>query len=95
MLTLAVAGWCRQLRGVDQDGGRVSIDDPLAEVLQPLAVMGGTDPRPLLGLRSVFGRLGRDPGFAAELEEALIAIDRDGARSAVAAGLGGDRQLAA
>jgi mannitol 2-dehydrogenase len=30
LLTLAVAGWVRYLRGVDQDGRRVTIDDPAA-----------------------------------------------------------------
>ncbi len=95
LLTLAVAGWCRQLRGVDEDGHGVPIDDPLADVLQPLAVAGGTDPRSLLGVWQVFGPLGQDQGFAAELEGALVAIEQDGVRSVVAASLGGDRQVAA
>ncbi len=95
LLTLAVAGWFRHLREVGEDGSRVTIEDPLADILPPLAVVGWNDPRPLLALRSVFGRLGEDSGFAAELERALVAIDRDGARSAVAARLAGDRQLAA
>jgi len=95
LLTMAVAGWCRQLCGLDDDGRRLPVDDPLVDALQPLAVAGGNDPRPLLGFRSVFGRLGDDAGFAAELEQALVAIDRHGARGAVAACLDGDRQVAA
>ncbi|MDQ4048578.1 MAG: mannitol dehydrogenase family protein [Actinomycetota bacterium] len=95
LLTLAVAGWCHHLRGVGEDRRRLTVDDPLAHVLQPLAVLGGTDPRPLLSLRSVFGRLGEDAQFAAELEQALLEIDRDGARAAVAACLDADRQLVA
>jgi mannitol-1-phosphate/altronate dehydrogenase len=95
MLTLAVAGWCRQLQDLDDTGELAQIDDPLADLLQPLAVLGGTDPRPLLAERSVFGTLGADPGFAAELERALVAIDRDGARAVIAAHLDEDRELVA
>ena len=95
LLTLAVAGWCRQLRGIDAKGCRVSLDDPLADVLQPLAIAGGTDPRPLLGLRSVFGDLGEDPRFAAELQRALVAIEREGARGAVATCLDDTEEQAA
>ena len=95
LLTLAVGGWCSQLRGVDDDGRRLPVDDPLADSLQPLAIAGGTDPRRLLSVRPVFGRLGEDTGFAAELEQALEAIDRHGARASVAACLDTDRRVAA
>jgi mannitol 2-dehydrogenase len=95
LLTLAVAGWCRQLRGVEAGAHRVAVDDPLANVLQPLAAAGGTDPRPLLAVRRVFGSLGRDAGFAAELEEALVTVDRRGARAAVASLLAGDARAVA
>ncbi len=94
LLTLAVAGWCQHLRGVGEVGASLA-DDPLAGLLQPLATEGGTDPRPLLGVRSVFGDLGEDADFAVQLEQALVDIDRHGARDAVAAGLAGGRTLAA
>lgn len=95
LLTLAAAGWCRQLHGVDDSGGRLPVDDPLADTLQPLALAGGTDPRPLLAFGPVFGELGEDARFAAELEEALVAIERRGARGAVAACLRAGRPVAA
>ena len=95
LLTLAVAGWCRQLRGVDEHGRGVAVDDPLADVLQPLAASGGSDPRPLLAFRPVFGALGQDPGFALELEHALLAIDRHGAGGAATLSLAGDSLAAA
>ena len=94
LLTLAVAGWCHHLRGGRTPGHWASVEDPLADVLRPLAVAGGTDPRPLLRFRPVFGRLGDDAGFAAELQQALAAIERYGARDAVAARLA-QRRLAA
>lgn len=95
LLTLAVAGWCIQLRGVGRDGRRLAIDDPLAGLLQPLAQAGGGDPRPLLAVKPVFGELGRDPGFAAELQRAIAALDRRGARGAVATSLGAEARAAA
>ena len=52
-----------------------------------LARAGGTDPRPLLGVRSIFGDLGEDPVFVAELADALDRLERDGARLTVAASL--------
>jgi mannitol-1-phosphate/altronate dehydrogenase len=87
LLTLAVAAWFRYLRGVDTEGRPVVVDDPRADELQSLARAGGTDPRPLLGVRSIFGDLGDDPGFVAELADALGRLDRDGVRVTVAASL--------
>jgi mannitol 2-dehydrogenase len=87
LLTLAVAGFCRYLRGTDDDGRPLPLEDPRAAELQALALAGGGDPRPLLGVRAVFGDLGDDPSFVAELTGALERLDRLGARAAVAAAL--------
>ena len=93
LLTVAVAAWFRYLRGVDGEGRAFAIDDPLAERLQELALAGGSDPRPLLGVRSVFGDLGGDPAFVAELADALERLDRDGVRATVATALLRSRTL--
>jgi mannitol-1-phosphate/altronate dehydrogenase len=85
LLTLAVAAWCAYLRGVDPQGRRIEIDDPRADLLQTLANAGGTDPRPLLSERLIFGDLGGNPGFVAELTEALERLDRDGVRATLTA----------
>ncbi|TYP86952.1 mannitol dehydrogenase family protein [Blastococcus xanthinilyticus] len=85
LLTLAVAGWFRYLRGTDEAGRPVPVEDVLAERLQRLARAGGTDPRPLLGETSLFGDLGRHEAFVAQLQEALIALDRDGVRATTTA----------
>jgi fructuronate reductase/mannitol 2-dehydrogenase len=87
LLTVAVAAWFRYLRGVDSDGRPIVVDDPLADLLQGLARAGGTDPRPLLGERSIFGDLGDHPDFVAELAAALDRLDRDGVRVTVASAL--------
>lgn len=94
MLTLAVAGWMRFLRGADDAGTPMLIDDPRGERLRELALRGGTDPRPLLSDRMLFGALGDDPGFVAELSGSLRAMERDGARAVLAAALGSEQAVA-
>jgi mannitol-1-phosphate/altronate dehydrogenase len=85
LLTLAVAGWFCYLRGVDGAGHPVVVDDPRAELLQELVLAGGgTDPRPLLGVRSIFGTLGADPSFVLELERSIADLQRDGVRATLA-----------
>nr|WP_296067506.1 mannitol dehydrogenase family protein [uncultured Actinoplanes sp.] len=84
LLTLAVAGWCRYLRGVDRNGVRIDIRDARRDVLQPLAAESGGDPRPLLRQRAIFGRLGDDPDFVRDLEAAIRDIDEYGPAAAMA-----------
>jgi fructuronate reductase/mannitol 2-dehydrogenase len=87
LLTLAVAGFCRYLRGTDDDGRPLPLEDPRAAELRALALAGGNDPRLLLGVRAVFGDLGDDPSFLAGLTGALERLDRLGARATAAAAL--------
>lgn len=87
LLTMAVAGWFRYLRGSDERGRPTALDDPLATELRAAALRGGSDPRPLLSRCSGFEKLADDPGFVTALETALVALDRDGARAAVASRL--------
>ncbi|MCW2682640.1 MAG: Mannitol dehydrogenase domain protein [Blastococcus sp.] len=93
LLTLAVAAWCRYLRGFDPEGRPITIDDPHAERLQALATAGGTDPRPLLGERSIFGDLGDDSAFVAELTETLEQLERSGVRATLVAALDNSGRL--
>ncbi len=90
LLTLAVAAWLWHLRGVDDAGRPVPVEDPLAERLQTLMLEGGANPRPFLADRRLFGELSRDPGFAEELEAAIGLLERLGARGAVGACLAPD-----
>jgi fructuronate reductase/mannitol 2-dehydrogenase len=87
LLTLAVAAWFRYLRGTDPEGRRIQIDDPRADQLQALAWAGGTDPRPLLAERSIFGDLGECPVFVTELEQSLQQLDRYGVHATLTAAL--------
>ena len=84
LLTLAVAGWCRYLQGSDLNGNPFEIKDARKDVLQPLAVARGTDPRPLLGERDIFGPLGDDPEFVRTLEAAIRDIEEYGPAATIA-----------
>jgi fructuronate reductase/mannitol 2-dehydrogenase len=84
LLTLAVAGWCRYLQGVDRNGARIDIRDAQIHVLRPLAAGAGGDPRPLLRQRAIFGQLGDDPEFVRALESAIRDIDEYGPAAAMA-----------
>ena len=81
LLTLAVAGWMRYLRGVDEAGREIPIADRLAGELRALANEGRDDPRPMLGLSNVFGELARDQPFVSELAAALRELDARGAKA--------------
>ena len=91
LLTLAVAGWFRYLRGVDEQGREIAIVDPLADELRMRTNEGKDDPRPLLGLRRVFGPLGQNDAWVSELSAALHELDARGARATLSAYLASPR----
>jgi fructuronate reductase/mannitol 2-dehydrogenase len=93
LLTLAVAAWLRYLRGTDAAGLPVVVEDAHAATLTALARQGGSDPRPLLGVRSIFGNLTDDPEFVAELSTALVRLDRDGVQATLDTYLSSSDQL--
>ena len=80
-----VAAWLFHLRGVDLAGRPIEVSDPRVDELRRLAATGGDDPRPLLGMRSVFGSLGDDPELVAQIGSALHALARSGLHAAVRA----------
>jgi fructuronate reductase/mannitol 2-dehydrogenase len=63
------------------------VEDPQAERLTALAREGGTDPRPLLAERSVFGDLADHPGLVDAVAADLRGMARDGVRATVEARL--------
>jgi mannitol 2-dehydrogenase len=81
LLTLAVAGWFRFLSGTDEQGQPIPLEDQMRDELHTRAVQGKTDPRPLLGVRSVFGDLQDNQRFVTSLEEMLGMLYRAGARA--------------
>ncbi len=86
-LTLAVAGWFRYLRGQDEQGQPIPLADPRADELRARANAGQADPRPLLGLREIFGSLGDNASFVEELGAALQELDAHGAKASLRASL--------
>jgi len=89
LLTLAVAGWFRYLRGEDEEGRSYVLDDPRADELQRLARLGGADPRPLLGLTDLFGDLGQSAALVRRLTQYGEQLDADGAWATVARAVDG------
>jgi mannitol-1-phosphate/altronate dehydrogenase len=85
MLMLALAGWFRYLRGVDESGHPIDVQDPQRDLLQALARQGGSDPGALLHGSALFTAFSHDAGFVAELTGMLTQIDRHGTRSVLAA----------
>jgi mannitol-1-phosphate/altronate dehydrogenase len=83
LLTLATAGWLRYLRGVDEQGNEIVVQDSRADDLRHRANQGGSDPRPLLAVTRVFGELGQHEAWVAEVGAALAELDQRGARAVV------------
>ncbi|MCW2745490.1 MAG: mannitol dehydrogenase [Mycobacterium sp.] len=83
LLLLAVAAWFRYLRGTDLSGAALEVSDPRAEPLRALASHGADDPRPLLGMRSIFGNLGDDRLLVEQLARTLRVLSHGGVEAAV------------
>jgi mannitol 2-dehydrogenase len=88
-LTLALAGWLRYLGGVDDHGEQIVLQDARAAELHALALAGRDDPRPLLGLRDLFGDLEDRDVFVAELQGVLHDVYMRGARATLSRSLEG------
>lgn len=81
-LTLTAAAWFKYLRGVNEQGEKFKLDDPMAGELQPIANEGGLS---LLQVRSLFGDdLRGDERFVKELTAALESLEKEGAMKTVA-----------
>jgi fructuronate reductase/mannitol 2-dehydrogenase len=83
LLTLAVAGWFRYLRGTDERGAAITIEDPRGDELHSLALEGMENPRPLLAVRNLFGSLGENQAFVLQMEGALRRLDVDGIEATI------------
>ena len=92
LLTLVVAAFIRYLRGVDERGEEIVLNDNRADELRRLARENPRDPRPVLGVRRVFGDLGDREAWVNELTAAIQELDAHGARASVAAALSSSGQ---
>jgi fructuronate reductase len=95
-VALAVAGWMRYVSGVDEQGRRFEVRDPLAPRLATIARDEGPDARTLatayLAVREVFGDdLPRAPVFVDAVGRAFASLSERGARATVESRYGAAR----
>lgn len=83
LLSLVVASWIRYLgHGVDLRGRPLDIIDARARELTAIAKGAGTDPRPLLAVKSIFGeKLPANATFVKSVESALQMLSRLGVQA--------------
>ena len=76
LLALGVAGWMRYVGGVDEQGNRIDVSDPLLPVLQNAVMQsaeGEARVKALLGVEAIFGNeLPHEPLFVAQVTTALL-----------------------
>ena len=92
-LPLAIAGWIRYASGSDEHGGRIDVQDPLAESFRAIVLDARGDPGPIadgfLDLASVFGAdLVAHYAFREAVRRHVIALFEDGAQVTLAHHLG-------
>ncbi|MGL4620925.1 MAG: mannitol dehydrogenase family protein, partial [Chroococcidiopsis sp.] len=83
-MSLTIAAWFRYLKGQDDRGNPIEIDDPMADILTQRARSGGSDPRPLLSLSEIFGDLSRSSRFVETVGNYLRNLDEFGAKGTLA-----------
>jgi fructuronate reductase/mannitol 2-dehydrogenase len=84
LLALALAAWLRRVRGEDEGGRPIQVAHPLAPMLRERAIAGGSDPRPLLGIATLFGDLGADPRLVSPVQRWLTSLYAVGTRATLA-----------
>jgi mannitol 2-dehydrogenase len=78
LLALAIAAWIRRIRGRDETGARIEIRHPLAKHLLSRAAEAGSDPRPILQIKQLFGELGSNEHFVSTTARWLRSLDAVG-----------------
>ena len=81
LLALALAAWLRRVRSEDESGRPIRIVHPKADLLRSRAIAGGSDPRPLLSISSLFGELIRHPLLVSTVERWLGLLYGIGAKA--------------
>ncbi|KAJ5654096.1 mannitol 2-dehydrogenase [Penicillium lividum] len=78
-LCFTAASWFHYINGVDDNGNKIDVMDPMLEEIQTRARAGGTNPMELLNIKSLFGEdLRSDKRFIETITVALEEIARDG-----------------
>nr|WP_024966784.1 mannitol dehydrogenase family protein [Pantoea sp. IMH] len=88
LLALGVAGWMRYVGGVDEQGNRIDVSDPLLPVLQNAVMQsaeGEQRVKALLGVEAIFGNeLPQEPLFVTQVTQAYLSLLKNGAKATVA-----------
>ena len=88
LLALGVAGWMRYVGGVDEQGNRIDVSDPLLPVLQNAVMQsaeGEARVKALLGVEAIFGNeLPHEPLFVAQVTQAYLSLLENGSKATVA-----------
>ena len=85
LLSLVIGAWIFYLqRGIDERGKALNIIDARAGELRRVAQSCGLDPRPFLGIQSIFGdRLPADARFVGKVESALQTLTQHGTHATI------------
>lgn len=88
LLALGVAGWMRYVGGVDEQGNKIEVSDPLLPAIQQAVAQsqdGEDRVQALLGLKTIFGEdLPANQKFVAQVTQAYLAVRESGAKATVA-----------
>ncbi|MCT4703985.1 fructuronate reductase [Enterobacteriaceae bacterium H20N1] len=88
LLALGVAGWMRYVGGVDEQGEKIEVSDPLLPAIQQAVASsqeGEARVQALLGLNTIFGEdLPANEQFVKQVTEAYLAVREYGAKNTVA-----------
>ena len=83
--SLAIAGWCRAMAGIDDNGRRLDILDPMAAVLSERARIAERTAQAFLSIPEIFGTdLPQSGTLIDQVEEALRRLHDQGARQTLA-----------
>jgi mannitol 2-dehydrogenase len=80
-----VASWARYAEGVDEQGNRIDVVDPLKQSLMERARRERTERDAFIANRQVFGGLVEEPRFVAGYRRALASLRKRGAHATLAA----------
>lgn len=84
-LALSSALWCRYCNGTDEQGNKISANDPDWENLHETAKRAQTDPDIWLAQDHIYGASGADPQFRKAFSSALISLRDNGVEATIRA----------